>query len=168
MLAALVVAGPAAAATPVFGVFDLQTDLAAASHNAYGDVAVKPRAAVTGHGMLAHCGSWCQFGHGWLAFSVRPALSGADVTGASVHFSKRTGWTVALALRPAAQTRWAAFARRVAAAGRHRGVPDVLVVVAGSEIAATPLYSGVSTAHGRITLSGFTRASAQALASALH
>jgi hypothetical protein len=166
-LAALSLAGPAAAATPSFGVFDLQSDLAAASHNTYGDVAAKPRAAVAGHGILAHCGSSCRFGSGWLAFGVKPALNGGDVTAARVRFSKRTGWTVALSLRPAAQARWAAFAKRVAFAGRHRGVPDVLVVVARGEIAATPLATEVAAAHGGVTLSGFSRASAKLLASAL-
>jgi hypothetical protein len=167
LLCALALAGPAAAAAPPFGVFDLQSDLAAVSHNTYGDVAVKPRAAVTGHGVLAHCGAWCRFGSGWLAFGVKPALGAADVTAARVQFSKRTGWTVALSLRPAAQARWAAFARRVAFAGRHRGVPDVLVVVAGGEIAAAPLATEVATTHGGVTLSGFSRASARAVASAL-
>src|SRR3954464_3334267 len=90
-LAALSLAGPAAAATPSFGVFDLQNDLAAASHNAYGDVAVKPRAAVEGHGFLAHCGSSCRFGSGWLAFGVKPALTRGDVTAAKAQFSERAG-----------------------------------------------------------------------------
>src|SRR5437764_3110499 len=90
-LAALSFAGPAAAATPSFGVFDLQTDLAAASHNSFGDVAVKPLAAVQGKGVLAHCGSSCRFGSGWLAFGAKPALTRADVTATRLHFSKRTG-----------------------------------------------------------------------------
>lgn len=166
-LAALSLAGPAAAATPSFGVFDLQSDLAPASHNAYGDVAVKPLAAVEGHGFLAHCGASCRFGSGWLAFGVKPALTRADVTAARVQFSKRKGWTVALSLRPAAQTRWAAFARRVAFAGKHRGVPDVLVVVARGEITAAPLSTEVAAGHGGVTLSGFSRTSARAVASAL-
>ena len=167
LLCALALAGPAAAATPSFGVFDLQNDLAAASHNDYGDVAVKPRAALEGHGVLAHCGSSCRFGSGWLAFGVKPALTRADVTAARAEFSKRTGWTVALSLRPAGQVRWAAFARRVAFAGKHRGVPDVLIVVARGEIAAAPFSTEVTAAHGGVTLSGFSRASARALASAL-
>jgi preprotein translocase subunit SecD len=166
-IATLALAAPAAAATPAFGVFDLQSDLAAASHNAYGDVAVKPRAAVEGHGLLAHCGSSCRFGSGWLAFGVKPALSRSDVTAARVQSSKGMGWMVVLSLRPAAQSRWAAFARRVAFAGKHRGVPDVLIVVARGEIAAAPLSTEVTTAHGGVTLSGFSRASARALASAL-
>lgn len=165
--AALSLAGPAVAATPPFGVFDLQSDLAASSHNGFGDVAVKPRAAVEGHGFLAHCGSSCRFGSGWLAFAVKPALTRRDVTAARVHFSKRAGWTVALSLRPAARARWASFARRVAVAGRRRGVPDVLVVVARGEIAAAPLSTEVTAAHGGVTLSGFSRASARLLASAL-
>lgn len=166
-LAALALAGPAAASTPSFGVFDLQSDLAAASHNAYGDVAVKPRAALAGHGTLAHCGSWCRFGKGWLAFAVEPAVGRSGVSRAQVRYSKRLGWAVVVSLHPAAQSRWAAFARRVALAGKQRGVPDVLVVVARGQIAAAPLSTGVYAAHGQLTLTGFSRASARALASAL-
>jgi hypothetical protein len=166
-LSALALAGPAVAATPSFGVFDLQSDLAAASHNAYGDVAAKPRNAVAGHGTLAHCGSWCRFGNGWLAFAVKPALSRGDVSAVRVRYSKHMGWTVVVSLHAGAQRRWAAFAQRVAAVGRERGVPDVLVVVAGGEIAAAPLSTEVVAAHGGVTLSGFSRASAKALVSAL-
>lgn len=166
-LAALTLAGPAAAATPSFGVFDLQSDLAAASHNAYGDVAAKPRAAVAGHGTLAHCGAWCRFGKGWLAFAVKPALSHRDVSSAKLRYTKHLGWTVVLSLHPAAQSRWAAFARRIAFTAKHRGVPDVLVVVARGEIAAAPLSTEVAAAHGGLTLSGFSRASARALVAAL-
>jgi hypothetical protein len=165
--AALALAAPAAASTPSFGVFDLQSDLAAASHNAYGDVAAKPRVAVAGHGTLAECASWCRFGKGWLAFAVKPALTRADVTAAHVQYSKHLGWTVVVSLHPAAQSRWAAFARRVAFAGKHRGVPDVLVVVARGQIAAAPLSTEVTAAHGDLTLAGFSRASAKALVSAL-
>jgi hypothetical protein len=166
-LAALALAGPAAASTPSFGVFDLQTDLAAASHNAYGDVAAKPRAAVTGHGTVVRCGSWCRFGKGWLAFAVKPALSRGDVSSARVRYSKHMGWTVVVSLHPAAQTRWAAFAKRVAFAGKHRGVPDVLIVVTRGEIAAAPLSTEVTAARGSVTLSGFSRASAKALGALL-
>jgi hypothetical protein len=164
---ALVLAGPAAAGAPSFGVFDLQSDLATASHNAYGDVAAKPRAAAAGHGTLAHCGSWCRFGNGWLAFAVKPALSHGDVSSAHVSYSKRAGWRVVVSLHPAAQARWAAFARRLAFTAKHRGLPDVLVVVARGEIAAAPLATEVTAAHGGVTLSGFSRASAKALVSAL-
>jgi hypothetical protein len=77
------------------------------------------------------------------------------------------GWTVVVSLHAGAQRRWAAFAQRVAAVGRERGVPDVLVVVARGEIAAAPLSTEVVAAHGGVTLSGFSRASAKALVSAL-
>jgi hypothetical protein len=167
-LAALALAGPAAASTPPFGVFDLQSDLAEASHDTYGGPAAKPRGAVAGHGLLAHCGAECRFGDGWLAFAAKPALTRADVSAAQMQFSKRAGWTVVVSLRPAAQRRWAAFAQRVAAAGRERGVPDVLVVVARGEIEAAPLSTEVSASHAGVTLSGFSRASARALVSALH
>ena len=167
VLCALTLAGPAAAAGPSFGVFDLQHDLAGASRDTFGDVAVKPRTAVAGKGVLVRCAAWCRFGTGWVAFAVPPALTASDLSTASASFSKRLGWHVRVTLRPAAEARWHAFAVRVAAAGRRRGVPEVLVVVVRGQIAATPLYSQIAAAHGVLTLTGFSRASAKALASTL-
>ena len=61
-----------------------------------------------------------------------------------------------------------AFARSLRARARLRGVPDVLVVVAGGEIAASPLSTQVPTgSQGVVTLTGFTRASARHVAKSL-
>jgi hypothetical protein len=167
-LAFLTLAGPAAAAGPQFGLYDLHTDLAGASRNTYGDVQVKPRAALAGKGTLALCGASCRFGAGWLAFRATPHLAAADVSAAQASYSRRLGWHVALTLRPAAQRRWAVFAARIAVGGKSRGVPDVLVVVANGTIAASPLASQVSARHGILTLTGFSRASARAVAKLLY
>lgn len=164
--AALLLAGPAAAGSG-FALYDLQTDLARASRNVYGDVQAKPHAALAGHGTLARCAAWCRFGAGWLAFRTEPRLQAADVSAAAMRFTKRKGWVVELSLRPIAQRRWAAFAQRLRAAAAERGVPDVLVVVAAGQVAAAPYSSQVGFAHGRVTLTGFSRASADALVKSL-
>lgn len=163
-LAALALPGAAAAGTPRFALWDLQTDLAHASRNVYGDVQVKPRAAVAGHGTAVECGPSCRFGAGWLAFSARPRLSARDVSSATAGYSSRKGWFVRLTLRPAATAAWARFAKNVAHGAKLRGVPDVLIVVADGTIAASPLATQVSTARGTLTLTGFSRASAKLLA----
>lgn len=167
IFAFLALAGPAAAATPRFALFDLQSDLAHASRNTYGDVQVKPRAAVAGHGTLARCAAACRFGNGWLAFRAEPHLAAADVATARSGYSAHKGWFVALTLRPAAVARWTLFARNVAGGAKMRGVPDVLVVVARGAITALPLATQVSSVHGVVTLTGFSRASARDLAKLL-
>jgi hypothetical protein len=167
LLLVLAFAAPAAAAGPRFALFDLQTDLAKASRNAFGDVETGNRDSLAGHGTLARCAAWCRFGDGWLAFNRKPQLGHADVTDASVAFSKRRGWIVELSLRPAARARWSAFAQRAAAVEKQRGVPDVLVVVAAGQIAATPYTSQITSRNGRLTLTGFSRASANALLKSL-
>lgn len=157
-------AGAAAAAGPRFALFDLQSDLSHASRNPYGDVRVRPLAQVAGKGTLVRCGASCRFGSGWLVFRAAPHLSAADVSAAHAGYSKRLGWNVALALRPAAAARWRLFAKHVAAGTKLRGVPDVLVVVAGGQVAASPFATQVSSASGTVTLTGFSRSSATALA----
>src|ERR671923_21921 len=99
VVALLLTAAPAAAAAPRFALWDLQSDLANASRNEYGDVAVKQAAALQGKGTLVRCGTWCRFGSGWLAFSKPARLSTADVSSASVRYTKHQGWTVQLSLR---------------------------------------------------------------------
>src|SRR6059058_5423413 len=99
ILTALALAPSAAAATPSFTLWDLQTDLAHASRNAFGDVQVKPRAAVAPHGIPVRCAAWCRFGSGWLAFRADPHLKSADVAAAAVRYTRRLGWTVQLTLR---------------------------------------------------------------------
>src|SRR3954451_19647015 len=85
ILSALALAAPAAAATPRFALFDLQSDLAHVSRNAFGDVDVKPAAVLRGHGTLVRCAAWCRFGDGWLAFARPAHLIPADVATASVR-----------------------------------------------------------------------------------
>jgi hypothetical protein len=167
IFATLALAGPASAAGPRFAVFDLQSDLAHASRNTFGDVSVKPRAALAGRGTLVLCGAWCRFGDGWLAFRAVPHLQAGDVTSAAVQYSKRRGWTVQLGLRATAAARWALFSKNVAAGAKLQGVPDVLVVVAGGKIAAAPYSTQVTTSRGHVSLAGFSRASANALAKLL-
>lgn len=165
-LVVLALAAPAsaAAAPPRFALWDLQTDLSTASRNVYGDVDAKPLAAVATRGTPVHCAAWCRFGSGWLAFRTAPRLDAADVAGARVAYARRKGWFVDLTLRPAAAPRWAAFAAHVRNGTRLRGVPDVLVVVAGGQIAAAPLATEVTSARGVVTLTGFSRPGAKALA----
>jgi hypothetical protein len=160
-LAAPVAAG---AATPKLALWDLQSDLAGVSRNVYGDVTVKPLRAVAGHGTEVRCAAWCRFGHGWLVFAKPPHLSAGDVATARFAYSSRRGWFVSLTLRPAALARWRAFVARVAKSARQRGVPDVLVVAVAGQIAAAPLATEVTSVRGVVTIAGFSRASAKALA----
>jgi hypothetical protein len=162
-LAALSLAGPAAAAAPRFAVYDLQHDLAHASRNAFGDVAARPSGALAGHGTLVRCGGWCRFGDGWLAFAGRPRLGAVDVASVRAGFSRRLGWSVRVRLSPAGRREWTGFAAAARVAARRHGVPDVLVVVAGGQVAAAPLSSQVFAADGVLTLTGFSGAAARAL-----
>ena len=157
----------ALALSPPFAVWDLQADLAKVSHNAFGDVAVRPHAAVAGHGSVVRCGAWCRFGDGWLAFAARPALGRADVSRATPRLDRGKGWTVELRLTRAGWARWQTFSRRAERRGARRGVPDVLIVTTSGQVAATPIASQVSAARGSVTLTGFTRASARAVARAV-
>jgi len=155
---------------PHFGLWNLQTDLANASRNEYGDVTVKPAAAlahVRGGAELVRCGASCRFGAGWLAFSKPSHLRAGDVSAAAVRYGRKLGWTVRLTLRPAAAARWAAFSRGLRAQAKLHGVPDVLVVVAGGEVAAAPFSTQVRSSQGVVTLSGFSRASARQVAKSL-
>jgi hypothetical protein len=152
----------ALALSPPFGIWDLQRDLAPTSRNGYGDVQPKPRAALRGK-TFVRCGTWCRFGAGWLAFRTAPALGRGDVASATSGYSKRLGWHVRLELTSSGRRRWEAFVRRV----RLRGLPDVLVVAAGGEVAAAPLATEVSGLHGTVTLTDFTKASARAVVTAL-
>jgi hypothetical protein len=163
----LAVAPAASAAAPRFAVYDLQTDLAHASRNPYGDVQVRPHAALAGKGTLVRCGTWCRFGPGWLAFRATSRLAPGGVSRASVRYTKHKGWTVQLALNRPAAASWTRLARQLKAGARLRGVPDVLVVTVGDRIAAAPFATQVTASGGTLTLTGFSRASAKALENAL-
>ena len=167
LVAALALAPSAAAAKPSFKLWDLQTDLAHASRNSFGDVQVKPRAEIAPHGVPVRCAAWCRFGVGWIAFRADPHLRSADVEAAAVDYSKRLGWTVRLTLRPSAVARWNAFDRGLRLGAKQRGVADVLVVTVGDQIAAAPLADQIRAGKGVVTLTGFSRASAKALENAL-
>jgi hypothetical protein len=170
LVAVLALAAPAAASagTPRFALYDLQSDLAHASRNPYGDVAVKPRAALAGKGTLVRCATWCRFGAGWLAFKPGARLVPADVSAAAVRYTKHKGWVVRLTLARPALSKWTHLAQSLRAGAKLRGVPDVLVVVAGGQVAAAPFSTQVSATGGVLTLTGFSRASAKALQNALN
>jgi hypothetical protein len=157
----------ASAATPRFAVYDLQTDLAHASRNTYGDIQVKPRADLTGKGTLVRCATWCRFGSGWLAFRAQPRLTPADVSAPTVRYTKHKGWTVRVALDRAAAAKWTRLARNLRQDTKLAGVPAVLVVVADGQVAAAPYSTQVSASGGVLTLTGFSRASAKALQNTL-
>jgi hypothetical protein len=157
----------AAASAPIFGLWSLQTDLASASKNTYGDVAVHPRAVLAGKGTLVRCGAWCRLGSGWLAFSEPSRLTRADVASATAAVTKREGWFVRLQLTSAGRGRWDAFVRELRRNARLRGVPDVVVVVGGGQVAALPFASQVAATSGVVTLTGFSKPGALKLASLL-
>jgi hypothetical protein len=163
VLGALAVAGGASAGTPSFALFDVHTDLAHASHNAFGDLKIWKREAAlakraTG-ATIVHCGGSCTFGSGWLAFAAAPALSARDVSSAKAHRT-RVGWSIVLTLTPRGWSSWKVFSRRASLSGATRGVPDALVLVLGGEIVAQPLTDQVL--HGKTTLAipGLSRANA--------
>ena len=163
LVVALALAGPAAASTPRFGVWDLQVDLAKASRNEFGDVSVRPRAAVAGSGTLVQCSTLCRFGSGWLAFRGKPRLAAGGVRSARAAYSKRLGWTVRATLTRPGLSRWSRFAQLAAERSHRRGVPDVLVVAAGGVVAAAPYSDAVHASGGELVLTGFNRASASAV-----
>lgn len=163
----LLAASLAAASAPVFGLWSLQADLANASKNTYGDVAVRPRAALAGTGTVVRCGASCRFGSGWLAFAKPSRLSARDVATASAAFTKRDGWSVRLELTAGGRGRWDTFVRQLRRNARARGVPDVLVVAGAGQVAAQPLATQVASKGGVVTLTGFSKAGALKLASLL-
>jgi len=157
----------ASAASPRFALYDLQSDLSHASRNVYGDVEVKPRADLTGKGTVVRCAAWCRFGSGWLAFASAARLDPADVSAPVVRYNKHKGWTVRLTLGHAAAVKWTRLAANLEADTKINGVPSVLVVVAAGQVAAAPYSTQVSATGGVLTLTGFSRASAKALAAQL-
>jgi hypothetical protein len=169
-LAALALSGGASAATPRFALFNVHSDLAAASHNSFGDVKIWKREAALARradrATLVRCGSDCTFGAGWLAFSRKPALSAGDVLSATTHRTK-SGWSVVLGLSPHGTAAAAAFRRMTALSARTRGVPDALVLVLDGTIVAQPLADQIR--HGRATfeIPGLSHANALRVAKLL-
>jgi hypothetical protein len=171
LLAALALAGGASAAgTHGFALFDVHTDLAPASHNAFGDVKVwRRRASLEQHvsiATFARCGDACTFGRGWLAFAPAPAFSAADVSGATAVRTK-VGWSVRLTLTPRGWTSWRRFHLRAARSGAGRGVPDALVVVLNGTIVAQPLANQVRHVKTALEVPGLSRANARLAAKLL-
>lgn len=166
VLGALVLVGGASAApaaTPGFALFDVHTDLAHASHNAYGDVKIwKRKAALASrvHGAtLVHCGSACTFGEGWLAFTAGPALSARDVVAARA-FRTKVGWSVVVTLTARGQSSWKTFSRQASLSSATRGVPDAFAIVLNGDIVAQPLADQVRHGKTSVELPGLSRANA--------
>jgi hypothetical protein len=168
---ALSLAGPAAAAVPRFGVFDLDTDLARASLNTYGDVRVASRQAALARrapgATIVRCGRDCRLGAGWLAFAKGPNLGAGDVAAAAARRVGGTLWKLRVTLTGRGSARWAAFSRRAAARARARGLPDVFAVVVQGSVVATPFASDARHTAGTLELRGFSRAAAEQAARAL-
>jgi hypothetical protein len=158
LLAGLVLAAPAAAATPRFGVFNLDSDLARASRNEFGDVKVAEHKAAL-RGIVVRCAAGCRLGSGWLAFARPANLQAGDVSAARAH-SGRIGWSVEVTLTARGRTRWTSFSRQAARHLRTNGVPDVLAVVVDGSILAAPFANDVRARHGTLELVGFRRADA--------
>jgi hypothetical protein len=160
LVVALVVAAPAAAASPRFALLDLH-DLAHASKNAYGDVhptKTRPRAA-----LVVRCASGCRFGAGWLGFARGVGPVAGDVRSASATRG-RFGWSVRLTLSPRGRSRWQAFARLARRHEQHAGVPDVLAVAVGGRIVAASYANDVGLAGRVLELPGFSRSEAKSVA----
>jgi hypothetical protein len=162
-LATLALAGGASAATPRFALFNVHTDLAAASHNSYGDVKIWKRESALerrAHGAtLVRCGGDCTYGAGWLAFSRKPALSAGDVVSARTRRTK-SGWTVVLGLSPHGTAAVEAFKRMTAMSAKTRGVPDALVLVLDGTIVAQPLADQIRPGRATVAIPGISRANA--------
>jgi hypothetical protein len=159
-IAALVLAGPAAAA-PRLGLYDLSADLASASKNTFGDVAVHPRAVLAGKGTLVRCGAWCRLGSGWLALAAAaPRLGGGDISKAR-PLRRRIGWSVELTLTRRGRAAWKRLTAQAALHVRRRGVPPVYAVVANRTIVALPYANGIRVRGRVLELPGFTAAGAR-------
>lgn len=162
-LAALALASSAAAGLPRFALYDVRTNLAAASHNEFGDVKVwtsRDRLAGRAHGAtIVRCGGDCSFGAGWLAFVHAPALAAGDVASAKARHSRR-GWSLVLTLTSSGRARFVAFATRAAQRASHRGIADPLALVLDGAILAQPLASQLRIGKTTLELFGLTRAGA--------
>jgi hypothetical protein len=170
LLAALALAGGASAGTPRFALFDVHRDLAAASHNVFGDVKVwKRSSALAGRARgatLVRCARDCTFGAGWLAFSRRPSLSASNVVSAKARRT-RTGWSVVLGLDTGGTAALARFRRLAAISGKTRGVPDALALVLDGTIVAQPLANQIHQSKATVEIPGLSRANARLVAKLL-
>jgi hypothetical protein len=160
----------AAAGTPRFAVFDLQRDLAKASHDLYGDVkAVEKRdvlAARARDATLVRCVDECRFGSGWFAFAKPSTLAAGDLVRGSVRSApvKHDGWGVTVRLTAAGAARWSALSRHATLQLHRRGVPDVYVFVVDGVAVYTPLAVDVRSSGATLSLVGLSRSDARRLA----
>jgi hypothetical protein len=149
----------------------LQTDLAKASQNAFGDVRISARRAVLAGrapgAIVVRCAADCRFGPGWLAFAKAPPLAAADLRSAKAHNIRGSHWGVTVRLTAGGETRWKGFAKEAARNARSRGVPDLLIVVVDGAVLAQPYASDVLLRSGRLELTGFSRSGAQKAAKTL-
>jgi hypothetical protein len=163
LAAAVSLAGSASAATPRLALFDVQRDLARASHNAYGDVRVWKRssalAARASGSALVRCGSDCTFGPGWVAFSGTPAFASGDVLSARAKRTK-SSWSLILGLNRRGTAGLTRFQRLAALSGRTRGVADALVIVLNGTIIAQPLASQIRRTKAAVEIPGFSHTNA--------
>jgi hypothetical protein len=170
-LGALVLSGSASAATPRIALFDLRTDLAQASRNAFGDLQVsksRPGLAERAPGAtLVRCAGDCTYGNGWLAFKGEPALTDRDIVSAQAHRFHKVLWAVSVKLSPAGMTRWTAFSRRAARAAKERGVPDALVLAVDGSVAGQPLANQIRRSGRTLEIIALSRSDAARTAKAL-
>jgi hypothetical protein len=170
-LGALVLAGGASAARPQVTLFNLRTDLAHASRNAFGDLQVsKSQTALARRARgatLVRCAGSCTYGDGWLAFKQASALTGRDIASGRAHRVHKATWAVSVKLTRTGIARWASFSRGAARAAKERGVPDALVLAVDGSVAGQPLADQIRLRGTTLEIVGLTRGNAARTAKAL-
>jgi preprotein translocase subunit SecD len=169
-LAALVLAAPASAAGPRFGLFDLDSGLARASHTVYGDVKVSPDASALARkapgATVVRCGDQCRLGTGFVAFSEGPLLTARDIAAPRAHPGLR-GWNVSVTLTAHGRAAWARLSRTLRLTTRSTGLQPVLAIVLDGTIYALPFASDLRHTGTTLELAGFTPAGARHAAALL-
>jgi hypothetical protein len=166
-VAAIAVAIPlsASAATPRFGLFDLDAGLAHASRNVYGDVKVSASRASLARrargATIVRCSGECRLGHGWLAFAKAPLLTARDLAGAVRAHAGAVGWNVSVRLTPRGAARVRRLLRSASSQKARTGLPPVYAVVLDGTISATPLATDLRAHGSTLELAGFTRGDAR-------
>jgi hypothetical protein len=169
-LAALVLAAPAAAAEPRFGLFDLDGGLARASTNAFGDVKVAADPGALARrapgATVVRCGDQCRLGRGYLAFAKAPLLTARDVAAPKPHPGLR-GWAVTVRLTAHGRAAWLRLFRDIREATQRNGVQPVLAIVLDGTIYALPFATDLRHSGATLDLAGFTEAGARRAAQLL-
>jgi hypothetical protein len=170
-LLALVLAAPASAASPRLGLFDLDSGLAKASRNVYGDVHLSSSRSALAHrapgATIARCAAGCRLGHGWLAFAKQPLLTSRAFAGPVRVAPGSKGWSVSVALTPAGRARWRRLAELAGQYKARVGLPPVYAVVLNGTIYAVPLATDIRLRRGTLVLGAFTKAAARIVRSAV-